>query len=156
MNFRYLLIGIACSFITASIGGSLTTLDQWYFSLEQPNWKPPDSFFPVIWSIIFVFIGTSFGISYGKAVHTEDKRKLIFCFLFNGLLNISWSFLYFYLRRPDFALLEVVFLWGSILLLMLITSKHSTFSSLLLFPYLVWVTIATKLNYYIVIANGPF
>jgi len=156
LNLKYLLIGIACSFITASIGGSLTTLDQWYFSLQQPNWKPPDSFFPVIWSIIFIFIGISFGISYGKASNTENKRKLIFCFLFNGLLNILWSFLYFYLKRPDFALLEVVFLWGSILLLMLITNKHSTFSSLLLSPYLVWVTIATKLNYYIVIANGPF
>ena len=156
MNFRYLLIGIACSFITASIGGSLTTLDQWYFSLEQPNWKPPDSFFPFIWSIIFVFIGASFGISYGKAVHTEDKRKLIFCFLFNGLLNISWSFLYFYLKRPDFALLEVIFFWGSILLLILITRKHSIVSTLLLSPYLGWVTVATTLNYYIVIANGPF
>ena len=156
MNLKYLLIGIACSFITASIGGSLTTLDQWYFSLQQPNWKPPDSFFPVIWSIIFIFIGISFGISYGKAGNTENKRTLIFCFLFNGLLNISWSFLYFYLKRPDFALLEVVFLWGSILLLMLITSKHSIFASLLLSPYLVWVTIATKLNYYIVVANGPF
>ncbi|MAC66531.1 MAG: TspO protein, partial [Proteobacteria bacterium] len=114
MNLKYVLIGIACSFITASIGGSLTTLDQWYFSLQQPNWKPPDSLFPVIWSIIFIFIGISFGVSYGKAGNTENKRKLIFCFLFNALLNILWSFLYFYLKRPDFALLEVVFLWGSI------------------------------------------
>jgi tryptophan-rich sensory protein len=74
----------------------------------------------------------------------------------NALLNIVWSALYFKLQRPDWALFEVVFLWLSILVLMVGLWRLSRWASLLLVPYAVWVAIAALLNLQTVGLNGPF
>ena len=67
-----------------------------------------------------------------------------------------WSFLYFRLRRPDWALFEVALLWLSVLALILVLARYSRVSSLLLAPYLCWVTFAAVLNWGTVRLNGPF
>ena len=77
-------------------------------------------------------------------------------FALNAILNISWSFLFFSLQRPDWALVEVAFLWASIVALMLVVSRWSSLAAVLLIPYLAWVTTASVLNYEIVQLNGPF
>ncbi|RZJ23596.1 MAG: tryptophan-rich sensory protein, partial [Haliea sp.] len=74
----------------------------------------------------------------------------------NGFLNVLWSLLYFRLRRPDWALAEVVLLWLSILLLMAVQWRYSRRASLLLLPYLAWVAFAGLLNWATVRMNGPF
>tara|TARA_B100001093_G_C26461212_1_gene856524 strand:+ start:257 stop:724 length:468 start_codon:yes stop_codon:yes gene_type:complete len=145
------------SLTVAFVGGYLTQLDEWYFSLIQPGWKPPDWAFGPIWTVILIFCAVSAAISYKKSLHDQEfRRKLIYLFILNGGLNIVWSLFYFYLKRPDIALLEVVFLWGSILLLILHTKRYSRSSALLLVPYLVWVSIAAALNFQTVKLNGPF
>jgi tryptophan-rich sensory protein len=141
----------------AVIGGYLTQLDEWYFSLIQPNWKPPDWAFGPIWTSILVLCAVSAGLCYKKAVNDQDyQKKLIYLFVLNAILNVTWSLLYFYLKRPDIALFQVIFLWSSILLLILHTRKYSNFASLIIYPYLLWVSIATVLNYQTVVLNGPF
>jgi tryptophan-rich sensory protein len=67
-----------------------------------------------------------------------------------------WSALYFKLQRPDWALFEVVFLWLSILALIMGLWRLSRWASLLLITYWVWVSIATVLNVQTVLLNGPF
>ncbi|RYF68792.1 MAG: tryptophan-rich sensory protein, partial [Comamonadaceae bacterium] len=69
---------------------------------------------------------------------------------------VLWSLLYFRLRRPDWALVEVVFLWLSILVLMIALHRHAKLATWLLLPYLVWVTFAGLLNLATVRLNGPF
>ena len=63
--------------------------------------------------------------------------------------------MFFRLRRPDWALYEVPFLWLSILLPMLLPPM-SGIASLLLVPYLSWVSFAAYLNLTIVRLNRPF
>ena len=77
-------------------------------------------------------------------------------FALNALLNVSWSFLFFTLQRPDWALFEVALLWASIVALIFAVAKWSSFAAVLLIPYLAWVTTASVLNYEIVQLNGPF
>tara|TARA_B100001059_G_C17602262_1_gene460160 strand:- start:57 stop:533 length:477 start_codon:yes stop_codon:yes gene_type:complete len=155
-NMPYLLSSIG-SLTVALVGGYLTQLDEWYFSLIQPDWKPPDWAFGPIWTIILILCAVSAAISYKKSTgNPEFRKRLIYLFILNGVLNIVWSLIYFYLKRPDIALFEVVFLWGSILLLILHTKKYSQLSAVLLVPYLVWVSIAITLNFKTVNLNGPF
>ena len=155
-NMPYLFSSLG-SLTVALVGGYLTQLDEWYFSLIQPSWKPPDWVFGPIWTIILIFCAVSAATSFKKSNHDRGfRKKLIYLFILNGSLNIIWSLFYFYLKRPDIALLEVVFLWGSILLLILHTQTYSQLSALLLVPYLVWVSIATALNIQTVNLNGPF
>ena len=77
-------------------------------------------------------------------------------FLLNGMANILWSPLFFKLRRPDWALWEVPFLWLSILVPIVLLFPISRTASLLLTPYLAWVSFAAFLNLTIVRLNPPF
>ncbi len=145
------------AFIVAALGGFLTQIDDWYFSLIQPSWKPPDWAFGPIWTTILVLCAISAGICYRNAIGDAFyKKKLIFLFVLNAMLNLIWSLFYFYLQRPDIALFEVVFLWGSILMLILHARKYSKIAAAMLLPYLIWVGIAATLNFQTVILNGPF
>jgi tryptophan-rich sensory protein len=77
-------------------------------------------------------------------------------FALNGFANVLWSLLFFRLRRPDWALLEVFGLWLTIAALMLFLARTSRLASSLLAPYLAWVSVAALLNYDVARANAPF
>ena len=79
---------------------------------------------------------------------------LLVLYLVNGGLNILWSVLYFQMHRPDWSFIECFFLWSSVLSLILYQWKISKWASTLVMPYLVWVTIATVLNWQIIVLNG--
>ncbi len=154
MRIKYYLITFSVSFLTASIGGNFTVLDDWYYSLIQPLWKPDDLIFPIAWTIIFTLCAISGGMLLSSASTLALKLKLSACFLLNAFLNVWWSYLYFFIKRPDMALLEVVFLWGSIIILILFSKAINNVASFLLIPYLAWVTLASVLNYETTRLNG--
>ena len=154
MRVKFYSITFLVSFLTASIGGNFTVLDDWYYSLIQPSWKPDDLIFPIAWTIIFTLCAVSGGMLLSSASTYSLKLKLSACFLLNAFLNISWSYLYFFIKRPDLALLEVVFLWGSIITLILFSRAVNKVASTLLIPYLAWVTLASVLNYETTRLNG--
>ena len=66
-----------------------------------------------------------------------------------------WSELFFGRQRPDWALVEVVPFWLSIVLLIVALAPISRRASLLLLPYLAWVTFAAVLNLAVVRLNPP-
>ena len=63
---------------------------------------------------------------------------------------------FFALRRPDWALIEVAFLWLSIVMPIIVFWRISKPASLYLIPYLVWVSFAAFLNWTVVSLNAPF
>jgi benzodiazapine receptor len=151
-----LALSVALSYATAGIGGALTELGPWYFSLRQPEWKPPDVAFGVIWTLIFTLCAVSAWLAWQASDSAAKRRRVAVLFGLNAALNIFWSALYFKLQRPDWALMEVVFLWFSIVCLMVGLWRLSRWASLLLLPYFFWVSIASVLNLQTVVLNGPF
>ena len=53
-------------------------------------------------------------------------------------------------------LIEVPLLWLSVLVPIIVFSRYAKISSLLLVPYLAWVTFAALSNWEVVRLNGPF
>jgi benzodiazapine receptor len=151
-----LALAIVLSYATAGIGGALTDLGPWYFALRHPAWKPPDAAFGVIWTTIFTLCAVSAWLAWQAAETPALKRRVAWLFGVNALLNILWSALYFKLQRPDWALYEVVFLWLSIVALIVGLWHLSRWASLLLTTYWVWVSIAAVLNWETVQLNAPF
>jgi len=149
-------VATAGAIVLAVAGAVLTTLDDWYFSLKQPFWKPPDWAFGPAWTLIFTL--TAIACVRGWLLGTEGDFRfwLITLVVLNGVLNIGWSWLFFTLRRPDWALLEVVPLWLSVLALMLLLRPLLPVNHLLLLPYLIWVGYASTINLAVVRYNGPF
>ncbi len=151
-----LALAFAFSYATAGIGKALTELGPWYYSLRFPDWKPPDVAFGVIWSILFTLLAISGWLAWQAATTSALRRRVIWLFAVNAVLNVLWSALYFKLQRPDWALYEVGLLWLSILALILGLWHLSRWASLLQLPYAVWVGIAAALNLATVRLNGPF
>jgi len=138
------------------LGQMLTDLGPWYQALKQPEWKPPDWAFGVIWSSIFVLIGIAGVLAWRRASHPAQRVQILALFFLNSMFHVIWSLLFFTLKRPDWALVELVFLWLSIAALIVTFWKISRLASLLMLPYITWVTIAGFLNYANIVLNGPF
>ena len=153
---RRLLVALALSYATAGIGAAVTDLGPWYFALRHPPWKPPDAAFGVIWSVIFTLCAISGWLAWQAADTSALRRRVAWLFGANAVLNIVWSAIYFKLQRPDWALLEVVFLWLSIAALIAGLWRLRRWAAWLLIPYLVWVSIAAVLNLHTVQLNAPF
>jgi tryptophan-rich sensory protein len=153
---KAVLVAALAALFVAIMGGTLTEIGPWYLSLQEPSWKPPDYAFGPIWTAILAMAAASGAIAWRANTTPRFHQQIIALFALNGALNILWSLLFFKLHRPDWALYEVGFFWLSILALILALFRHSRRASLLLLPYLLWVTIASKLNDVVVTLNGPF
>jgi translocator protein len=140
----------------AALGATITDLGPWFQGLEKPAWNPPDVVFPMGWTLIYALI-TVAGINAWRAAPTSAQSEwVISLFALNGFLNIMWSLIFFRLQRPDWAFVEVIFLWLSILALIIYCGRFSRSAAWLLVPYLAWVTFAGALNWAVVDLNGPF
>ncbi len=151
-----ILIAGSLALVTATVGGTITVLDDWYYGLQQPAWAPPGYMFGIIWTGVFAMIALAGVFAWERAPTRRDVEISIGLFALNGFLNLGWSFLFFRLQRPDLALYELVALWLSIAALIWFCGRFSRGAALLLVPYLIWVTIAGVLNWQVVQLNGPF
>lgn len=161
MNFGdwdWTAIGVAASVavVCAIAGGVLTTIGPWYRGLRLPSWKPPDWAFGPVWTTIFVLAVVSSVMAWGADTRPEARRALLIAYGVNVVLNIAWSAIFFRMRRPDWAFVEVIALWASVLSLIVVTAPMSTVAAVLLLPYLAWVSVASYLNLTIVRLNPPF
>lgn len=150
-----LVAAIAAIFV-AGVGGQLTDLGPWYVALVKPHWQPPGFVFPLVWTTVFTLTAISGVIGWRRAASSATRAWLVALFALNGALNMLWSGLFFALQRPDWALAEVGFLWLSILSLIVFLGRIAPIAGWLNAPYLVWVSIASALNWEIVRLNGGF
>ena len=153
--FPIVIAGIM-ALIVAALGATITDLGPWYRSLIQPHWAPPDAAYGIAWTAIYACAALA-GVTGWLAMPTWKEREwLLGMFCLNGFLNILWSLLFFRLHRPDWAMIEVLGLWLSVAALIVILWRRSMIGSVLLLPYLLWVTFAGYLTMTIVRLNGPF
>lgn len=148
INGEALFLTFFAVFFTALLGSFLTYTavnSEWYTSVKT-SITPPNFVFPIVWTIIFLMIFFSFYFSL-VSVEEKSKLKLEMTFMLNLFLNVFWTFLYFFFKRPDFAFFELIALWLSIIGLIFMTSRIDKKSAWLLIPYLLWVTFAGILNY---------
>lgn len=152
------VIPAICWALVLGAGGAvLTRLDAWYYGLRFPAWKPPDWAFGPVWTTIFICAAWAFVRAWRAPASTDALRSaMIAVYLANGFLNMYWSYLFFRRHRPDWALVETVFLWLSILAMLVVVASASPGSAWLIVPYLAWVTLAGFLTRAVARLNGPF
>jgi tryptophan-rich sensory protein len=63
------------------------------------------------------------------------------------ILNAAWTPLFFGLHRPDLGFVDIVLVWLSIVVTIVLFYPINAGAALLLVPYLAWVTFATALNF---------
>lgn len=141
---------VALNFLT-SASGAFFRPGAWYEGLAKPGWTPPNWAFPVVWSILFLMNAVS-GLLVWQVAGTGAGLALG-AYVLSLAVNASWSAVFFGLRRMDLGLVNVVMLWGSILAVAILFWPHNPAAALMQLPYLVWVTIATALNFTVLRLN---
>lgn len=150
------IVAAIAATVVAALGATITDLGPWYQALEKPGWNPPDVIHPVGWTVIYA-LNTAAIVSAWRAAPTPRvSDKVVGLFAVNAFLNIGWSVLFFRMERPDWALVEIVFLLASIVALIVFCGRYSKNSALLFTPYLLWVGFAAAVNWAVVDLNGPF
>ena len=154
--WKPILFAAVAAACVAGLGALTTDIGAWYLSLAEPSWKPPDIWFGPAWTLIFACAAIA-GVLAWRRAGTKARREWTLClFALNAFLNLLWSLLFFRLHHPDWALMEVGFLWASIALLIVYLGGWSPPSRWWLAPYLVWVSFAAVLNLDVVRLNSPF
>ena len=80
-------------------------------------------------------------------------KKLIALFTVQWILNVSWNYVFFNQHLIEIGLVVIILLWLLIGYFTFKYLKKVKWYTLLLVPYLIWMTIATSLNAYIVFYN---
>lgn len=152
--FRLLVSVIICQ-LAGAIGSIFTSssLESWYILLEKPAFNPPSWVFFPVWTTLYTLMGISLYLVWEKGLRQREVKVGIFLFGLQLGLNILWSFLFFGLKAPYYAFFEILVLWFVILLTSIQFWKVSKKASLLLIPYILWVSFAALLNYQIWVLN---
>ncbi len=150
-----IIVAAAITLLVLGVGGAMTTVGPWYRALRKPSWNPPNWLFGPAWTLILglaAWAGVLAWTNAGPGGHIV----IGVLFAINIVFHMLWSPLFFNLERPDWALIEVPFLWLSIVALMIGVARYSGLAAALLAPYLAWVAFAAVLNLVIVRMNAPF
>jgi len=120
-------------------------MNAWYAELNRPYLTPPNWLFGPAWTILYIMIAVSI-IFYYKAPGKEHVLLTTAILVVHLIANFSWTPLFFGLQNPLLALIDILILDMTLLVLIYLFWQASTVASLLLIPYLLWVSFATYLN----------
>jgi tryptophan-rich sensory protein len=99
-----------------------------------------------VWTALYVTMGLAAYLVWQRAGGMAAARTALLWFGVQLVLNGLWSVVFFGLRAPGLALLEIVLLWGAIVMTVRVFWLVRPVAGALLVPYLAWVTFATALN----------
>jgi len=149
-NIYILILCFLFVYLAAFVGSIFTSVNvdsEWYYSI-QPAITPPSWVFPIVWNILFFLVGLSLFFAWTKS-NKKQKTKVAILFSVNLLLNVLWSFSFFFLQNPTLAFIDLIILGLSIIAIILFVKKIEKKSAWLLVPYLLWISFAGILNYLI-------
>lgn len=139
----------------AAAAGSIPTvraIPTWYRMLDTPPWTPPDAAFGPAWSVLYAGQAVAAWLAWradpgaARPVWALHGAQLV--------LNAGWSLVFFGLRRPGLALVEIAVLWVAIAVTARAMFRRSRAAGALFLPYLAWVMFAAALNWSIWRRNG--
>ena len=147
-----ILLFLIINFGGLFIGGLFTgegVPSDWYQNLNKAPWTPPGWVFGAAWTTIMICFSVYMAILWEKIT----LKKLLYIFIAEFILNVIWNPLFFHFKWINIALLSISLLTILIIYMAISLRTEMRYKTLLIFPYLIWLAIATSLNGYIVLYN---
>jgi benzodiazapine receptor len=143
-----LVVAVVIPLVVGGLGGIATAsaIPTWYQGLDKPAWNPPNWVFGPVWTLLYVLMGVAAWLVWRQGWDNPQVRGALAIFGVQLLLNLFWSLIFFGLRSPGWAVLEIAVLWGFILATTVQFYRLESVAGLLLVPYQLWVTFAAVLN----------
>lgn len=148
-NFYYLVFFLALVFLIEWGGSWLTmsSVNDWYTTLEKPFWTPPSWVFAPAWTILYIMIAISGWLIFVRVKPSRKKTIALNIFYIQLLLNLMWSYFFFYLKSPSIALIDLTLLITAVIVNTVQFSNLYRLAGLMLIPYVIWLLFAATLNF---------
>lgn len=155
MNYKRLTISLLLPQLAGIIGSLFTTssMPTWYVNLNKPSFNPPNWIFGPVWITLYILMGISVYLVWQEVEKNKESEKATNLFWIHLIFNASWSIIFFGLKNPALAFIDIIIILVFIIILMVKFWKINKYSTYLLVPYLLWVSFATVLNYSIWVLN---
>lgn len=157
MKFKPLafIISIAITLGIGALGSWATaqSVKTWYLTINKPYFNPPNWLFAPVWTSIFILIGIAAYLVWIKKDKVTHFPRTFAIYAIQLILNLAWSFIFFYLHEIGFALAEIILLLVVIIINAITFYKIDKWAGLLFIPYILWVSFASFLTYNIFILN---
>lgn len=124
-----------------------------YANLYKPPLAPPGWVFPVVWTILYIFMGiAAYLINGQRNLAPKEVESAIAYYVLQLLVNLLWPVLFFRLNLYFTAFFWLLLLWYLVWMTWKKFSELNTYAGKLLVPYLIWLTYAGYLNLSVAIA----
>jgi tryptophan-rich sensory protein len=156
---RRAVLGLLAWFVlvfAAAWLGSRATMPEiqgWYPTIKKQSFNPPDWIFGPVWTTLYALMAISAWLVW-RPEGFRGARLPLAVFLVQLALNSLWSILFFKQHNIGAAFVEIVLLWGAIVLMIVLFLRRHRLAGLLQIPYLCWVSFAAVLNFEIWRLNG--
>lgn len=138
---------LVASFSVAAIGGAATasSVGTWYQTLQRPAWNPPNWIFGPVWTLLYILMSVAAWRVWCRAEAATAQSSLRW-FAAQLVLNLLWSLLFFGLRSPGLAFVEVLVFWAVLVVMLSQFWRADRIAGALWAPYVAWVSFASVLN----------
>jgi len=152
MKIKLLIFFLIVNFGALGIGSWLMNngpMTDWYINLNKAPWTPPGWVFGLAWTTIML----CFSIYMTYLQRLNNNIKLWILFAIQVVLNVSWNYIFFNRHFITGGLIIIIALSLLIFYFLITYRKSLKLQSIWIFPYFIWLCLATSLNMYIVFYN---
>ena len=136
--------------LVGALVGLITSNAIDYETLKQPFLAPPAWVFPVVWTILYILMGVSYGI---LKSNNQTNEEVDFIYYLQLIVNALWSIFFFVFKWRLFAFLWIILLGVLVIKMIRIFYEQNKTAGLLQIPYIIWIVFAAYLNFGVYVLN---
>ena len=136
--------------LIGALVGIITSGSMDYNMLQKPPLAPPGAVFPIVWTILYILMGVSYGI---LKVNNQTDEEIDWIYYIQLAINALWSIIFFNFKWRLFAFIWIILLAVAVISMIRKFYEKNKISGLLQIPYILWVIFATYLNFGFYILN---
>ena len=120
--------------------------NAWFDALDKPWFMPPGWVFPVVWTTLYAMLGVAVAIIL-NARGARRRGLAIALFVVAFAFNLAWSPVFFAMHLMTLGLWVLAGMFVFTIPTALLFFDIRRVAGLLILPYLVWLCVATALNW---------
>ncbi len=136
--------------LIGALVGLITSGSMDYNMLQKPPIAPPGAVFPIVWTILYVLMGISYGI---LKTNNQTDEETDWIYYIQLAINALWSIIFFTFKWRLFAFVWIILLAVAIIAMITKFYNKNKIAGLLQIPYILWVAFAAYLNFGFYILN---
>ncbi len=129
--------------LIGALVGLITSSSMDYNMLQKPPFAPPGAVFPIVWTILYVLMGISYGI---LKTNNQTDEETDWIYYIQLAINALWSIIFFTFKWRLFAFVWIILLAVAVISMIRKFYRKNSIAGLLQIPYILWVVFAAYLN----------